>query len=855
MLDNLWQDMRYALRQVRKSPGFAITAVVTLALSIGANTAIYSVFDQVMLRRLPVRDANQLVVLERQGSDTGWTNDHGGPEGSYFSYPMYKDLRDRNQVFDGLIASDIAQTGVQWHKQPELANTELVSGNYFDVLGVQPAAGRLFVQSDDVVQNANPVVVLNYAYWQRRFGLDPRVIGDILMINGHPFTVIGVAAPGFQSMQLGYSPAIYTPMMMKPEVTPSWNELDGRRTKWLNIIGRLKPGMTRAQAEAGIDPLWHAIRDEELKEIHNKNDKFRESFGPKSHLFLRNGARGFSQLDQYRVPMMIVMGMVLLVALMACANVATLLLVRAAGRIREMSVRYAMGARRSRIIRQLLSEGLFLGIAGGVLGMIIASPAAALLIRKGFADSNGNVPFSSSPDARILFFNFALALLVSLVFSVAPAITFWRPNLAPALKQQTVTAAGGALHFRRASVAVQVGLSLVLLVGAGLFVRTLGNLKSVHVGFATEHLLTFAIDPELAGYESSQTTALHHRLTETLAALPGVRAVGSTDDPELANDDSTSNYSISGYKNNSDDERLHRIESPEVSAGYFTAMQMPLLAGRDFTDSDSRNASRVAVVNEKFAKNFFSSPDKAIGQMIGNGAGDDTKFDLQIVGVVRDAKHSGLREDVRPTVFVPYAQRMHWQRDPATGKEVQVPEDPGQLTYYVRTWQPPENAMGSIRGAVQSVDSKLVLDTFRTMDAQIDDNIATERMIALLASGFGILAAILAAVGLYGVLAYSTAQRTREIGVRMALGASRMSVVQMVLLDVLRLAGAGVIVAVPVSIILSRLMKTQLFGVSNYDPLTMIGVIFLVTFVAMAAALLPARRAAGIDPMRALRYE
>jgi predicted permease len=854
MLDGFLQDLRYAFRQLRKSPGFAITAIVTLALSIGANTAIYSLFDQVLLRRLPVKDPQQLVVLDYKGADTGMTNDHGGPEGSYFSYPMYKDLRDRNQVFDGLIASDVAQVGVQWHNQPELANAEMVSGNYFDVLGVQPAAGRLFVQSEDVVQNANPVVVLSYAYWQRRFGLDPHVINDTITINGHPFTVVGVTAPGFQSVQVGFVPAIYTPMMMKPVITPSWNELENRRAKWMNIIGRVKPGMTAAQAEAGLDSLWHSIRADELKEIPGTHsDKFRENFAEKSHLSLRNGARGFSLLDQYRMPMLIVMGMVLLVAMMACANVATLLLVRAAGRMREMSVRYAMGARRSRIIQQLLSEGLFLGIAGGLLGFVIATPASALLIRKGFSDANGNIPFSSAPNLRILIFNFALALLVSLVFSVAPAIQFWRPNLAPALKQQTVTAGGGPLRFRRISVAVQVGLSLVLLVGAGLFVRTLHNLKSVNVGFTTDHLLTFGIDPQLAGYELNQTLALHQRLTEALQRLPGVRAVASTTDAELANNNESSNFSVSGVKEK-EEENSHP-EWPEVSAGYLETMQMPLLAGRDITQGDSRTSPKVAVVNETLARKHFGTPEKALGRMIARGSSDDANYDIQIVGVVRDARHSGVREEVRQTIFSPFTQMVRWQRDPEKRKEIQVPQDPSYLTYYVRTWQPPEAAMGSIRAAVQGVDAKLVLDTFRSMDAQIDDNINTERMIALLASGFGILAAILAAVGLYGVLAYSTAQRTREIGVRMALGASRVSVVQMVMREVLLLAGIGVVAAVPVSLLLSRFMRAQLFGVSHYDPITLLVVAFLVTVVAIAAATLPARRAASVDPMKALRYE
>ncbi len=855
MIGSLLQDVRYAIRQLRKSPGFAATAIVTLALSIGANTAIYSLFDQVLLRRLPVKDPKHLVFLEFTGADTGSTSDHGGPEGAYFSYPMYKDLRDRNSVFEGLIASDITQVGVQWHKQPELVNAEMVSGNYFDVLGVQPAAGRLFVQSEDMVPNANAVIVLSYAYWQRRFGLDPRIINDTIEVNGHPFTVVGVAAPGFQSVQVGFLPAVYTPMMMKPIVTPSWNDLDQRRSKWLNILGRVKPGMTTAQAEAGLDPLWHAIRADELKDIKNQSEKFRANFDAKSHLFLRDGTRGFSLVNQYRMPMLIVMGMVLLVAVMACANIATLLLVRAAGRMREMSVRYAMGARRSRILQQLLSEGLLLGLAGGLLGFVLASPASALLLRNIFADPNGNVPFSSAPDARILAFNFGLALLVSLIFSVAPAIQFWRPNLAPALKQQTVTTGGGPLRFRRVSVAVQIGVSLVLLVGAGLFVRTLSNLKSVNVGFATEHLITFGIDPQLAGYEDTQTVALHKRLTEALSQLPGVRGVAATTDPELSNNNTTSNFNISGYKQKDSDSDRMSAEAPNVSSGYFTAMQMPLVLGRDFTDQDARTAPRVAVVNEMLVRKYFGTPDKAVGQFIGWGSGDDAKPSIQIVGVVRDAKHSGVREDMRPTIFVPYAQMTKWVRNAQGQKYEEAPVDPSALTYYVRTWQPADVAMASIRSAIMGVDSKLVLDTFRSMDVQIDDNIHTERMIALLASCFGVLAAILAAVGLYGVLAYSTGQRTREIGVRMALGASRVSVVRMVLTEVLWLAGIGIVAAVPASLVLSRFMRSQLFGVSNSDPVTLIAVVFLVTLVALAAATLPARRAAGVDPMKALRYE
>jgi predicted permease len=514
-----------------------------------------------------------------------------------------------------------------------------------------------------------------------------------------------------------------------------------------------------------------------------------------------------------------------------------LLLVRGAGRIREMSVRYALGAKRYRVIQQLLVEGLLLGVAGGLFGMLLAPRVTDLLIKMIWSGGTGDLPFSSTPDLRILAFNCALAVLASLIFSLAPAMQFYRPDLAPSLKQQGMTARSSPLRFRRISVAVQIGLSLMLLVGAGLFVRTLHNLKSLNAGFPTDHLLTFGVDPRMAGYEPARTFALYQRIFETLKGLPGVRSVAATTDPELAGDNETGNITVAGYTEKPQEDM--QVEQPEVSVDYFSTLQMPLLAGRAFTEQDTNSSQKVVVVNEMFARYFFGDPLQAIGHSIGNGGGPGTKTDTAIVGVVKDAKHTSLREPVMRTMFRPY---------------VQIPE-PHAMTFYLRTEQQPENAETTIRHAMQTLDSSLVLDTFRTMDEQIDNSLVAERVIALLATSFGVLAALMAAVGLYGVLAYSTAQRTSEIGIRMALGATRGSVVKMVVFEVVWLAGISIAVTLPLSLLLMRAVRSQLFGISSSDPLTLCAMTLLVIFVALASAMLPARRAAKVEPMRALRYE
>lgn len=827
-------NLRYAIRQLRKAPVFSTVAILTLALGIGANTGIFTLLDQALLRTLPISHPEQLVRLRYSGARLGSINYYGGDQYDYFSYPSYRELRDKSAVFSGVLANSEAQVGVQWNNHPELADGELVSGNYFDVLGVRSAIGRLLVPADDV-PNGNAVTVLSFRYWKERFNSDPSVIGKALMVNGHPFTIVGVAPPGFRSVITGYSPKLFFPLATNSLVNPVGYDLNDIRLSFLTIEARLKPGETRAHAEAAIDPLWRAIRAEQLKQVSDAERMTRRSLQADSRLMLVNNERGFSPLrDQIRTPLLIVMGMVVLVLLMACVNVSSLLLVRAAGRVREMSVRYALGATRRQIVQQLLTEGLLLGAAGSILGLMLAPAVTSALARHFVGDPTADLPFSTQPDHRILIFNFGVALIAALLFSMAPALRFLHPDLIGSLKQQIQTSSGGPLRFRRLSVAVQIGLSLLLLIGAALFVRTIRNLRDVNLGFATDHLLSFGIDPQLSGYKPDRVLAVDQRILQTLQSLPGTRAVAGTTDPELMGMESMTGVTIAG----SSSSQPIIVEGPWVTPGYFSTTGIPLLAGRDFTDQDGPDKPKVVIVNARFAKLHFGTPQNAIGKLLehGNNAG---KSDLEIVGVVGDSRHADLRTEVRETMY-----RAVYQQDGGFG-----------LEFYVRTWQSPDAAKSTIRTAMRQIDPNLVVDTLRTMDEQVAVSMANDRLVAALAVTFGALAILMAGIGLYGVLAYATAQRTREIGIRMALGARRSAVVRLILADVGWLAGMSILVTLPISFLLSRAVQSQLYNVSPADPLVIACGIVMVGMVVIAASLLPARRAARIEPMQALRTE
>jgi putative ABC transport system permease protein len=833
----LTSDLRFALRQVLRSPGFAVTAILTLALAIGANTAIFTLLNQALLRALPVKDPGQLVVLSFAGSREGHKESQGGDSPGhdhYFSYPMYRDLRDNNKVFSGLVAASPASAGVSWNNRAEQVPVELVSGNYFATLGVQPAAGRLLLPSDETAERANPVAVLSFDYWKNHLAQAP-VTGKTLLINGYPFSIAGVAAPGFHTMVWGRHPDLYVPITMQTVIEPEWSYLSDHRSYWLNIIGRLHPGETPQQAMANLDPLWVSLRSSEFPLLHDQSAKSREEFISRTHLNLDSGAKGFSPYrDDLRTPLLIMMGMVVLVMAMAVVNVASLLLVRAASRVREFSMRFALGANNWQIFRQLLAEGLLLGMSSAALGLFIAPRALAALIAW-MSGRNPDSAFSATLDWRVLLYTVAAALIATLLFSLAPALQFWNPRLADSLKQQTGTGSGGALQFRRTCVVLQIGFSLLLMVGAGLFVRTIQNLRNVNPGFATDHLLTFGLAPQFAGYPPGQIAAVEQRALEALAALPGVRNVGATNDADLVGDDIGGDVQVSGSIAKADEN--YEAELPWVSANYLQTLGIPLVAGRYFSPADSPTATKVMIVNQAFAQHYFGNAQGALGHHVVRPQRPET--DSVIVGVVRDAKHESVREPAVATAYRPF---------------VQV-EKPAALTFYVRTWQPPDAAAGSIRAAIANIDSKLIVHDLTTLSTQIDDAISNERTIALLASTFGFLATLLAGIGLYGILAYATARRTREIGIRMALGAQRWAMVRLILRETLILAGVAVTVTIPISLAFTRALRSQLFNISSVDVGVYAAAVAIIAFVAAVAGLIPARRAASTDPARALRTE
>ena len=606
-MSNLLQDLRYALRQLRRSPGFALTAVLTLALGVGANSAIFSLLDQALLRSLPVHDPQQLVVLEGTGkARSGFFSSHGGDDESYFSYPMYRDLHSRSDVFNGLAATTTTTVGLARHGQPNVVDAELVSGNYFQMLGTAAALGRVLTAADDNLQGNYQVAVLSYGYWKNQMGADPGIVGQTIQLNGQPAQVVGVAAPNFQSAVWGQTPALFAPMAMETQLAPERPDwATDRRNLWLNIVGRLRDGETRQEAEAQLAPFWHSLRADELKSMGQRSPRFANSFVTTSRLVVLPGARGLSyRRDQLEPPLLVVMGMALLVLIIAGVNVAGLLLVRSSGRVREFAIRYALGATARRVISQLLLEGLLIGVIGATAGLLFAPVAMRAIASRLVSPGDMNY-FSAGVDGRLLLFGFLSAVVVSTLFSMAPALQLLRPEMVNHLKQQAGTAGGSRLGFRRIVVGLQIGLSVLLLVAAGLFVQTLRNLRDANIGFNTTHLLTFGIDPQLAGIPQERIPALHTQVLQRLAALPGVTAVGATDSAELANANAMYNITIQGYTPAPEEDM--NVLTASVSPGFFPTLQVPLLAGRNFSLQDDSTHPPVVIVNQSFAKHYYGS--------------------------------------------------------------------------------------------------------------------------------------------------------------------------------------------------------------------------------------------------------
>jgi len=835
-LDRLAQDIRYGLRTLAKNPAFTLVATTTLALGIGANTAMFSLLDQVVLRLLPVRHPEQLVIVRETGNHYG--NSYGR---NTVSWPMFEDLRDNNRVFSGMFCRFPATVNLGYGDRAAQISAELVSGSYFPTLGIGAVLGRTIAPDDDAVPDSKPVVVLSYSFWRSYFDGDRTIVGRTIALNGHAMTVIGVAQPGFDGVELGAPAKIFVPIMMKTEMTPHSDGLKDRRRflSWVTTYGRLKSGVSRGQAQLSLQPLLHSILEFEVRQ-----PEFVRTFtAADGELFLRNRIElvpgSENGLGEYmRRPLWLLVALTGAVLLLACANLANLLLARATSREREFAVRLAIGAGRARIVRQLLVESLLLSVAGAALGLALAFVADRILLRIYLpADAATEFVVSPIPDGRVLAFTLGVMLLTSLVFGLLPALRGSRTEITLSLKDRSGAQSSGGISLRRMLVGIQVALSLLLLVGAGLLVRTLRNLENLGPGFPTDRLLTFRIDASLAGYSDQEAKSLYERLNVNLQTVPGVASVGLSTMPLLKG------YAWRNAILGKNFEGAPIEEQPvlcEVGPDYFRTLGIPIVAGREFTTQDDGPAEyKYAVVNETFARKYFPGRNP-IGQRFGLvDEMEPTTPGIEVIGVIPDRKYRDLRETPPAQAFFPYFQGPHFRF----------------MNIYLRTEGDPRQFEDVLRERMRQFDPHVPVVGLETMSQQIGFSLRTERLVASLSAVFGGLATLLAVIGLYGVMAYAVMRRTREIGIRIALGALRSNVIRMVMREVLILIAAGLAAGFSLALVLADLIRSQLFGLNPRDPLTLLGSAIVLTLAAGLAGLIPALRASCVDPTTALRHE
>ena len=835
-METLLQDIRFGLRMLVKSPAFTSVAVLTLALGIGANTAIFTLVNALLMRMLPVKDPQQLVVVGDPTRANSRSN--GTPRVDNFSYPLYQELRDHNSVFTGLSAAATehrmqVDAGQGSGNPDEKIVGRMVSGNYFTVLGLEPAAGRLLFDSDDTTENANPVAVLGYGYWRRKFALSPSIIGKEIRINDYPFTVVGVAPPGFDGDVVGEEMSLYVPLSMQPAIVRGRHWRNTANTSWLSLIGRLKPGIRVEKAQAEMNVILQQGLHGSYGGKLSADDL---TYMRTAQIKVVSGGGGISELrGDYRMPLFLLMGIVGLVLLIACVNVANLLLARASARSKEIAVRLAIGADRTRLLRQLLTESIMLAFLGGILGSLLAVWGVRLLVK--VFDSSATLPLA--PDAHVLGFTLAVCLVTGILFGSVPALRTLQVQVATTLKDATaVLQSSSRFGWGKGLVTGQVALSLLVLFAAGLLVRSLQKVMTQDFGYERDRLVIARLDPTAGGYNKDSMKLLAQQLVLRLASTPGIRGVTYSNNGLFAGSESGDAILVPGFNAPKPADRVSAEDY--VGPDYFGVVGIPILVGRGIEAQDTATSNRVAVVNQAFVKYFFHGEDP-IGRQFKIDDQDWLDKPLTIVGVSHNAKDhgSGLREDVGPRFYQAFQQ---------------TPE-PTQIALEVEVNGSTSAAVANIKSQIQSLDRQLPISFIRELDRLVKSSAADEIALAKLSAFFAGLALLLACIGLYGILSYSVAARTREIGVRMALGARRSDVLRLVLREGILLVGVGLAVGIPLALASSRLLSSMLYGLKSTDPLSLLTVMAILVLVALLAGYIPSRRATKVDPMVALRYE
>ncbi len=831
----MMRNITLAARMLLKTPIVTTIAVLSLALGIGANAAIFSLFEQLLWRNLPVTSPERLVNFKNPGPMQGSNscNQAGGCD-EVFSYAMFRDLEKAPSAFSGIAAHRLTSVSLSIRNEPRTGEAVMVSGGYFPVLGLRAAAGRLLTPEDDKVVGANFVAVISFAFWKNTFGSDPAAVGQSIVVNGKSYAIVGVAPDGFEGTTTGARPLVYVPISMQ-EVIDGFKRWENRRNYWTYLFARLKADASLTTAATSINAIYSPIiNDVEAPLQQGMSDKTMESFRKKK-IELAPGARGQSGIQgEAKTPIMLLFSVTFVVLLIACANIANLLLARGARRATEMGVRLALGATRRHLVVQLLTESVMLALAGGLASLLVAQWTLNVVVSILPPEAAETMTFGISP--AVITFSALLSVGTGFFFGLFPALHSTRGDLISAIRAGAGQIAGGraATRFRSALVTAQIALSMGLLIMSALFLKSLVNVSRVDLGVKVNDIATFLIVPSRVGYDSARSRVLFTRVEQELAAIPGVTGVTSGLVPLLSGDNWGNDAHVQGYPCGPDVDCGSRFN--EIGSDYFKTLGVQLKAGREFTAADQLGAQRVAIVNTAFAKKFKLGAD-AVGKFMGTES-DDT-LNVQIIGLVPDVKYSDVKDSVPPVYYQP------WRQDARAGA----------LYFYVKTSLPPDQILGTLRATIKRLDPALPVESLKTMPQQVRENIFLERMISILSSAFALLATLLAGVGLYGVLSFSVQQRTREIGVRMALGADGVNIRSLVMKQVGVMMLIGGTIGVAAALGLGRLAQSQLYQLQGHDPVALFSAILLLTLVAFAAALVPAQRAAGVDPMLALRYD